>query len=373
VAQQAGKGGGDLLSGIVTGYEIQIDLVKSICLHEHKIDHIAHLGPSAAAGIGTLLGLETATIYQAIQHALHVTCATRQSRKGLISSWKAFAPAHAGKLAIEAVDRAMRGEGAPSPIYEGEDGVIAWMLGGKEAVYRVPLPGAGEPKRAILESFTKAHSAEYQSQALIDLAFRMGGKVEDTDAIENIVIHTSHHTHNVIGTGAGDPQKMDPEASRETLDHSIMYIFAVALQDGEWHHMRSYDPERARRPDTVALWHKVATAEDAEWTARYHETDPDRLAFGGRVEIKLQDGSKIVDELAVADAHPKGARPFTRPDYIAKFEALTEGMISAGECRRFLDLAQSLPELGPSDVARLNVTLDAAELLSARRDEKGIF
>jgi 2-methylcitrate dehydratase len=267
----------------------------------------------------------------------------------------------------------MRGEGAPSPIYEGEDGVIAWMLGGKEAVYRVPLPGAGEPKRAILESFTKAHSAEYQSQALIDLAFRMGGKVEDTDAIENIVIHTSHHTHNVIGTGAGDPQKMDPEASRETLDHSIMYIFAVALQDGEWHHMRSYDPERARRPDTVALWHKVATAEDAEWTARYHETDPDRLAFGARVEIKLQDGSKIVDELAVADAHPKGARPFTRPDYIAKFEALTEGMISAGECRRFLDLAQSLPELGPSDVARLNVTLDAAELLSARRDEKGIF
>ena len=373
VAQQMAKGGGDLLSGIVTGYEIQIDLVKSICLHEHKIDHIAHLGPSAAAGIGTLLGLETATIYQAIQHALHVTCATRQSRKGLISSWKAFAPAHAGKLAIEAVDRAMRGEGAPSPIYEGEDGVIAWMLGGKEAVYRVPLPGAGEPKRAILESFTKAHSAEYQSQALIDLAFRMGGKVEDTDAIENIVIHTSHHTHNVIGTGAGDPQKMDPEASRETLDHSIMYIFAVALQDGEWHHMRSYDPERARRPDTVALWHKVATAEDAEWTARYHETDPDRLAFGGRVEIKLQDGSKIVDELAVADAHPKGARPFTRPDYIAKFEALTEGMISAGECRRFLDLAQSLPELGPSDVARLNVTLDAAELLSARRDEKGIF
>ena len=54
---------------------------------------------SAAAGIGTLLGLDTATIYQAVQQALHVTTATRQSRKGEISSWKAFAPAHAGKLA----------------------------------------------------------------------------------------------------------------------------------------------------------------------------------------------------------------------------------------------------------------------------------
>ena len=30
---------------------------------------------------------------------------------------------------------------------------------------------------------------------------------------------------------------MDPNASRETLDHSIMYIFAVALEDADWHHV----------------------------------------------------------------------------------------------------------------------------------------
>ena len=54
------------------------------------------------------------------------------------------------------------------------------------------------------------------------------------------MIETSHHTHYVIGTGANDPQKFDPDASRETLDHSIMYIVAVALQDGAWHHVRSY-------------------------------------------------------------------------------------------------------------------------------------
>ena len=85
--------------------------MKGICLHEHKIDHIAHLGPSVAAGLGSLLKLNTDTIYQSVQQALHTTVSTRQSRKGEISSWKAFAPAHAGKLAIEAVDRCMRGEG----------------------------------------------------------------------------------------------------------------------------------------------------------------------------------------------------------------------------------------------------------------------
>ena len=370
VAQQCGHAGHALVRGLATGYEIQIDLVRAICLHEHKIDHVAHLGPSAAAGIGALLGLETDVIYQAVQQALHVTTATRQSRKGEISSWKAYAPAHAGKLAVEAVDRVMRGEGAPSPIYEGEDSVIAWMLDGPQARYQVPLPGPGEAKRAILDSYTKEHSAEYQSQALIDLAFRMGKQVKDWDEVEQVVIETSHHTHHVIGTGANDPQKMDPEASRETLDHSIMYIIAVALQDGEWHHVRSYAPERAQRPDTVHLWHKISTVEDPKWTERYHARNHEELAFGGRISIRMKDGTTITDELAVANAHTLGATPWQRADYIRKFRTLTEGLLERAEGERFLDVAQRLPSLTPAELMGLTIELPPGQLAQGRR---GIF
>ena len=81
VAQQSKCSGMDLIRGILTAYEVQVNLVKGICLHEHKIDHIAHLGPSVAAGLGTLLKLKTETIYQSIQQALHTTISTRQSRK----------------------------------------------------------------------------------------------------------------------------------------------------------------------------------------------------------------------------------------------------------------------------------------------------
>ncbi|MCD6074545.1 MAG: 2-methylcitrate dehydratase [Rhodospirillales bacterium] len=373
VAQQMGKDGTALVRGIATGYEIQIDLVKAICLHEHRIDHIAHLGPSAAAGIGTLLGLDTDTIYQAVQQALHVTVTTRQSRKGEISSWKAFAPAHAGKLAIEAVDRAMRGEGAPSPIYEGEDSVIAQVLDGPKAEYYISLPAKNEPKRAILESYTKAHSAEYQAQAIIDLAFKMRTKIKTLDDVKSIVLHTSHHTHNVIGTGANDPQKLDPKASRETLDHSIMYILAVALEDGAWHHVKSYAPDRAQRASTVKLWHKITTAEDKAWTERYHHPDPNQRAFGGRLEVTLSSGETFVDELAVADAHPAGAKPFARADYVHKFRTLTEGLISAAEAERFLALVQNLAALDADGVRALNVTLDAAKLIDANAARKGIF
>ena len=375
VAQHVGADGRALVRGIATGYEIQIDLVKAICLHKHKIDHVAHLGPSAAAGIGTLLDLDVETIYQAVGQALHTTTATRQSRKGEISTWKAHAPAFAGKMAVEAVDRAMRGETSPSPIYEGEDGFIAWLLDGPDASYGVPLPAPGEPKRGILDSYTKEHSAEYQAQAWIDLARKLHNErpdAADPANIESIVLHTSHHTHYVIGSGANDPQKYDPAASRETLDHSIPYIFAVALQDGGWHHVKSYAPERAARPDTVELWQKVTTAEDDEWTRRYHSDDPAEKAFGGRVVITFTDGSELVDEIAVADAHPLGARPFAREDYIRKFRILAEPVLTPEEIERFLGLAERLPELTADEVRELS-TVAAQGVLVAAPARKGLF
>ena len=373
VAQQCGCTGEALVRGLVAAYETQVALVKGICLHKHKKDHIAHLCPAQAVGIGTMLGLPTEVIYQAIQQAVHVSFATRQSRKGEISSWKAYAPAHAGKLAVEAVDRATRGEGSPSPIYEGEDSVLAYMLDGADAAYSVPLPELGEPRRAILETYTKEHSAEYQAQALIDLAFRMRQKITDSNDIEQIVIHTSHHTHNVIGTGAGDPQKFDPRASRETLDHSIMYIFAVALEDGAWHHVDSYLPERANRPETVRLWRKISTCEDPQWNTRYHATDPNEKAFGGRVVITFSNGETLEDEMAVANAHCHGQRPFGRADYVKKFATLTEDLIAPAESNRFLELCERLPSLTADEVKLLNVQVDRQQLSHAERDTQGIF
>lgn len=90
-------GGSALLRGIAAAYEIHVNLAKGICLHEHKTDHIAHLGPAAAAGTGAALELPAEVIYQAVQQALHVTTTTRQSRKGALSSWKAYAPAFAAR------------------------------------------------------------------------------------------------------------------------------------------------------------------------------------------------------------------------------------------------------------------------------------
>jgi 2-methylcitrate dehydratase len=359
VAQQCGRSGTDLVRGIVTAYEIQIDLARSIPLGHFQIDHIANLGPAMTAGVTAVLDLPAGVTYQAIQHSAHVSYSTRQARKGIISSWKAHAPGHVGKLAIEAVDRAMRGETAPSPLYEGECSVIARMVGGPRAAYAVPLPEKGEPKRSIAETFTKEHAAGYHGEAAIDLAFRMRKDIQDFEAVDSIVIETKRMTHIGMGSGSNDPEKWDPNASRETLDHSLMYIFAVALQDGEWHHERSYAPERARQPDTVRLWRKIRTVEDPTWNDRYDGRPPLDKDHGCRAIITFKNGDTLRDEIAVPNAHPRGTAPYARKDYIRKFLKLSDGMVAKTEADRFLDLVHRLPNLSAKDVGQLTLEVNA--------------
>lgn len=149
-----------------------------------------------------------------------------------------------------------------------------------------------------------------------------------------------------------------------------MYIFAVALQDGFWDHETSYAPKRANRADTVRLWHKIETREDKEWTRRYHTLDTNDKAFGARIEVLFKDGSTLVDEMAVANAHPLGAKPFELADYIHKFRSITDGIITTRESNRFLEAAQNLAKLGKGELGQLNVALPAGTL----KDSKpGIF
>jgi len=236
---------------------------------------------------------------------------------------------------------------------------------------KVPLPKKGESKKAILETYTKEYSAEYQSQALIDLAKKLKTKIPNLNLIKKIDIFTSHHTHYVIGTGANDPQKMDPNASRETLDHSIMYIFAVALEDGSWHHVKSYSKARAKRKSTIKIWRSIKTHEDKKWTKRYHDPNPRKKAFGAKVTITLKNGKKITEEQGVADAHPYGSRPFKRKNYINKFLTLTENILDKKEIERFLKTVQNLRKLKSGQLDRLNIIVKKSKI--KRNLKKGIF
>ena len=196
-------------------------------------------------------------------------------------------------------------------------------------------------------------------------------KISNLNQIKKIDIFTSHHTHYVIGTGANDPQKMDPNASRETLDHSIMYIFAVALEDGDWHHIKSYTKTRANRKSTIKIWRSIKTYEDKKWTKTYHDPNPKNKAFGAKVVVTLNNGKKITEELDRADAHPYGARPFKRENYINKFLTLTDRILDKKESSRFLKTVQNLKSLKPGELHKLNIKVRKSKL--KQNNKKGIF
>ena len=374
VAQQCGKNGHDVLRGILTAYEIHLCLAKGLQYRPYKMDHQALLGPAIAAGLGTLLKLDTETVFQAVNYAAHICLTTRQGRKGIPSSWKAYAPGHFAKLAVESVDRAMRGETSPSPIYEGDFSLIATVLGGEDQVFQVPLPEKGESKRSILESYTKEYSVSSHGQGIVDLARKIVKQIDDLEKIESLVIHFRHESHVISGCGAKDHKLMyDPTAGKRFLDHSSMYCFAVTLEDGGWNNISNYTPERAQRESTVRLWQKISTVEDDEWNKRFDEHDGLEKDTGAKAVVTFKDGSQLIDEIAVADAHPRGARPFDRSQYIKKFEGLIESLVDTAERERYLGLVQSVKSLKSDEMTGLNLQADPKMLKGGTRDTRGIF
>jgi 2-methylcitrate dehydratase len=75
----------------------------------------------------------------------------------------------------------------------------------------------------------------------------------------------------------------------------------------------------------------------------------------------MRDGDVIADEIAVADAHPLGARPFGRAQYVEKFRKLTAGVVREDEQDRFLELVQRLPLCRPEELDGCTLTVEGLE------------
>ena len=123
----------------------------------------------------------------------------------------------------------------------------------------------------------------------------------------------------------------------------------------------------------VKLWKKITTRENKKWTKKYHNKDPKKKSFGGKVIIKMKNGKTISDEINVADAHPAGNRPFKRQQYIEKFETLTNGIISKKESKRFLESVQKLRRISPGGLKRLNLEVAHRFLKRSKKPFKTIF
>jgi 2-methylcitrate dehydratase len=270
--------------------------------------------PATVAGIGALLELPTEVVYQA-PSSRPCTPASRPASRARARSLVEGVRARLQRRCWRCSPSTARcAASEPQPHLRGRG--LGHRLDARrpDAVYRVPLPDPGEAPRQILETYTKEHSAEYQAQALIDLAFRMRERVPDVGrASPRVLVRTSHHTHHVIGSGANDPQKYDPApaARRSTTRSPTSWRSRCRTAAGTTSTATAPSaPPGPTRSRSGARSDRRGPA----WTARYHDPDPARKAFGGRVEITLDDGSVIADELEVANAHARGPAAVPPPE-----------------------------------------------------------
>jgi 2-methylcitrate dehydratase len=350
IAQQSGRTGRDVIRGIAHGYQAMLALVDGIGLHDHGVDQMSNLGTAVPVGVAALLNLPIDVAYQAVQLSSFLSTVTFQMRTGFISTWKANGPGFVGKTAIEATDRALRGEESPTPIYEGPFGTIAVLLGGADTKLRIQILEPGESPRYMTQSIPKQWSADYLAQPFMDLAFEIRSQITDLTDITSIVVTGSEEMHVVVGST--DSLKYDPDAPRGTIDHSLPYMLAVALEDGTWDFERSFSSERIHQPSTIELWRKIRTQANAKWTKAYSAHDLAKRKFGGQVDISMQDGTSksYTKDNANAFIYPN---PWGRADYIDKFMNVADRYLEDGESTRFLDLVQRLPQLGTDEIRNI--------------------
>ena len=136
-------------------------------------------------------------------------------------------------------------------------------------------------------------------------------------------------------------------------------------------HVKSYTKARARKKSTINIWRSIKTHEDKKWTKKYHDPNHGKKAFGAKVVITLKNGKKVTEEQGVADAHPYGARPFKRKNYINKFLTLTDNILGKKESDRFLKTVQNLRKLKSGQLNKLNIEIQKSKL--KRNLRKGIF
>ena len=129
--------------------------------------------------------------------------------------------------------------------------------------------------------------------------------------------------------------------------------------------------QRANRKSTIKIWKSITTFEDKKWTKKYHDPNPKNKSFGARVVVTLNNGKKITEQLDRADAHPYGARPFKRQNYINKFLTLTDGILDKKESSRFLKVVQNLKNLKAGELNKLNIQVKRSQI--KKNTKQGIF
>ena len=311
VADACKAGGKQTLTAIVAAYEVFAALADQVPLRARGWDQGVFVVLGVAAGAGLLLGLSTEQMGDALAIAITSSIPTRQTRAGELAMWKGCATAAAARSGVFAALLAKEGMTGPTAAFEGFNGV--WdLVTGKFGLGEL---GGAAHGFGIERTNLKFFPSEYHSQAPLWMALGLRERVRLED-IAAIRVQTYHIAWSEIGS---EPEKWDPQ-TRETADHSLPYLLALALMDGAIR-SDSFDQARMRDSATRALMQKIAISENEAFTRRF----PAELTT--EIEIETRGGERLREIASYPRGHAKN--PMTDAEIERKFAAQAEPVMAS--------------------------------------------
>src|ERR1700736_2888368 len=287
VGESVGATGKEVLTAIALAYEVQCRFCDAASIRARGWDHPTYGDFSTALACASLMKLDPEKTRHAVNIAGVGCAAMRQARVGELSHWKGVAFADSARRGVYSALLARAGMTGPAPIFEGQMGFekeLGVSLGDIGLVFdkkKEAIAGKG-PASMILKTSIKYWPAEYHSQSAIEAALFLRKEMGDPSRIQSVRIESHDASVDIIGS---EPEKWKPE-TRETADHSLPYITAIALIDGEVTN-KQFEPERFADPKIWKFLENVKVERNAELSAMYPG------AVANIVHVDLADGRRL--------------------------------------------------------------------------------
>lgn len=326
--------GRDFLTAMAIAYQIECRLVNEIPVMVEGIDHTLFLSYSMISSAGRLLGMSRDQLANALAIAGCSISPMVTSRASYTSEWKGLASSHEAMVCMDSISEARQGITGPVALFEGPKGF--------DEVFGMKLDydWTKETFELINKCALKSYNAEVHTQSAIYAALQIrSDKKFDVNKIDKIRIKTFLTAYHIVGSGSyGDRQNV---ATKEQADHSMFYVVAVALLDGEVY-PGQLTPERIKKDDVQSLLKKIEVSTGtpiheplkvAGVLDSYTRAYPEKMM--AHVTVELAGGQKL--ECEVSDYPGFHTRPMSWQDVIDKFRRL-----SGGKYDQLIDVVQNL-------------------------------
>jgi 2-methylcitrate dehydratase len=249
--------GPDVIRGVYVASEVYGALCDAVSLRDHGWDAGAFVSVACAAGVASTLHLGAEATAHAVSLCISSGIPLGVIRAGTLSAWKGCAEGHAVMNGVLLTRLAAQGMTGPARPFQGVTGFLDQVARPLELG---EVGGLRDGKTVLERTAIKFLPVQWSAQAPVELFLRLHHRLV-LDEIESITISGYDFLLKSVGGGRNDvAEKWDPQ-TRETADHSLAYLAAVALTDGAVT-LDSYRPERIRDAALRPLMKKITIVEN---------------------------------------------------------------------------------------------------------------